>query len=321
MKGDRVESNFDFMNPNKEDMKYNKIYVNDSVKSNDKAPLNNLMEFGIEKFSNQHDTNFIYKQDDCGDYGRFINKIPFESQGIYQNNDPDQMKESLFIPNKQNNRLFANSKTRSRTTTDQLTVLENVCKTTLRPNKETRIKLAHDLNMNQRQIQIWFQNKRAKMKKNMENHNYMAMRKFQDKEMINPRSMNFSFDKEPVFQNLKKFPTRYQSQPERGHVDEFNPNYNSYANSTIPSLNYTNGLFNTTYLRNYNGISGYRGMDMKPSNNYSDHDDSSGKPTFSSFSGPRYHGGDSAIPDFGKYSDNFNFKGMDKPNGSDRNIL
>lgn len=61
------------------------------------------------------------------------------------------------------------SKTRNRTTPDQLLALENVCKTTMRPNKEMRIKLANKLNMNQRQVQIWFQNKRAKAKKQSRN--------------------------------------------------------------------------------------------------------------------------------------------------------
>lgn len=61
------------------------------------------------------------------------------------------------------------SKTRNRTTPDQLMALESVCKTTMRPNKEMRIKLANKLNMNQRQVQIWFQNKRAKTKKQSKN--------------------------------------------------------------------------------------------------------------------------------------------------------
>jgi len=60
------------------------------------------------------------------------------------------------------------SKTRNRTTPDQLLALERVAKTTMRPNKETRLRLASELNMNQRQVQIWFQNKRAKMKKQIE---------------------------------------------------------------------------------------------------------------------------------------------------------
>ncbi|KAI5149798.1 hypothetical protein ENBRE01_1127 [Enteropsectra breve] len=57
---------------------------------------------------------------------------------------------------------------RNRTTPHQLDILEKVAQTILKPDKPLRQKLSNELGMTQRQVQIWFQNKRAKLKKNKE---------------------------------------------------------------------------------------------------------------------------------------------------------
>jgi len=54
---------------------------------------------------------------------------------------------------------------RQRTTQDQLCVLETTYKTDTMPNLELLEQLAHDLIMTPRRVRIWFQNKRAKMKR------------------------------------------------------------------------------------------------------------------------------------------------------------
>eukprot|EP01115_Flamella_aegyptia_P011602 TRINITY_DN54_c0_g1_i1.p1 TRINITY_DN54_c0_g1~~TRINITY_DN54_c0_g1_i1.p1 ORF type:complete len:142 (+),score=25.57 TRINITY_DN54_c0_g1_i1:64-489(+) len=55
---------------------------------------------------------------------------------------------------------------RTRTTPRQLAVLEAIFEQNTTPNNATRRRLSEELGMNPRRIQIWFQNKRAKLKKN-----------------------------------------------------------------------------------------------------------------------------------------------------------
>lgn len=56
-------------------------------------------------------------------------------------------------------------KKRQRTSPDQLSVLEQIFETDKMPNQQKRLKLAEQLGMSSRRIQIWFQNKRAKVKR------------------------------------------------------------------------------------------------------------------------------------------------------------
>lgn len=61
------------------------------------------------------------------------------------------------------------SKPRNKTSSIQLETLETVSQSVLKPDKALRQKLSVQLGMTPRQIQIWFQNKRAKLKKCKEN--------------------------------------------------------------------------------------------------------------------------------------------------------
>lgn len=54
---------------------------------------------------------------------------------------------------------------RQRTSPEQLSILEQMFKGNRTPDYETRTRLSKQLGMTPRRIQIWFQNKRAKMKK------------------------------------------------------------------------------------------------------------------------------------------------------------
>jgi len=56
-------------------------------------------------------------------------------------------------------------KKRQRTSPDQLAILEQIFQTDKMPSQQTRIQLADQLGMSSRRVQIWFQNKRAKVKR------------------------------------------------------------------------------------------------------------------------------------------------------------
>lgn len=55
-------------------------------------------------------------------------------------------------------------KKRARATAEQLSVLEGVFAMNISPNGKVRKQLSQQLNMTERSVQIWFQNKRAKIK-------------------------------------------------------------------------------------------------------------------------------------------------------------
>jgi len=59
----------------------------------------------------------------------------------------------------------ANKKKRQRTSPDQLAILEQIFQTDKMPSQQTRVHLADQLGMSSRRVQIWFQNKRAKVKR------------------------------------------------------------------------------------------------------------------------------------------------------------
>jgi len=59
----------------------------------------------------------------------------------------------------------ANKKKRQRTSPDQLSILEQIFQTDKMPSQQTRVQLADQLGMSSRRVQIWFQNKRAKVKR------------------------------------------------------------------------------------------------------------------------------------------------------------
>ncbi|GAM20270.1 hypothetical protein SAMD00019534_034450 [Acytostelium subglobosum LB1] len=59
----------------------------------------------------------------------------------------------------------AYKKKRQRTSPEQLAILEQIFETDKMPSQQIRMRLANQLGMSSRRVQIWFQNKRAKVKR------------------------------------------------------------------------------------------------------------------------------------------------------------
>lgn len=71
------------------------------------------------------------------------------------------------LPTTEDENDLLNKKKRQRTSPDQLAILEQIFQTDKMPNQQTRVQLADQLGMSSRRVQIWFQNKRAKVKRSV----------------------------------------------------------------------------------------------------------------------------------------------------------
>ncbi|CAB4478883.1 uncharacterized protein OCT59_025992 [Rhizophagus irregularis] len=89
------------------------------------------------------------------------------------------------------------NKKRIRTTPEQLALLEDTFKTNPSPNSKIREAIAEKLNMSERSIQVWFQNRRAKMK-TMQKRTYLIISN-NDKISVSqhqPQSQQFTLPEE-----------------------------------------------------------------------------------------------------------------------------
>lgn len=114
------------------------------------------------------------------------------------------------------------SKPRNRTSPKQLDVLEKVSQTVLKPDKSLRQRLSSELGMTQRQVQIWFQNRRAKIKK-MKEPESGGKDIGQKKHKLSPRKMEYC--KQELYDTLNTpmigYPPNVSYDNFKGHNNAF----------------------------------------------------------------------------------------------------
>ncbi|GBB91968.1 hypothetical protein RclHR1_19450005 [Rhizophagus clarus] len=117
---------------------------------------------------------------------------------------------------------------RTRVTPEQLEILEDIFKTNTSPNSKVRETLAEKLNMSERTIQIWFQNRRAKMK-TMQKRAYL---------IVNQDSCPFRMP----FSTSPLIAAQQQSQTQRFPIFPSASPYSNPMNTAQAVVNPTNGI-------------------------------------------------------------------------------
>lgn len=229
-----------------------------------------MSDINKKNISNELGNPYMFEgQSKGGNFFDLPNSMTSNNEQLYYNTKDREMQRFSYMN--------GSGKSRSRTSTEQLLVLEQICKSTLRPNKETRIKLAKDLNMNQRQVQIWFQNKRAKLKKGFIDDVYYTGKKDEDfvvEKRVNNGSSEFGrtsniYNQQPKFAFSNDFSSKqdisrnqknqdsYTFSTKLGGGQDTRPRNSRYLIQPNFSSTYdysNNNSFTTTYLRNYCSI-------------------------------------------------------------------
>ena len=102
--------------------------------------------------------NILYPNNNNGNTGNASNN------NISTNNDVKFVHSTMEILENQIKREEAPKKKRTRTSTEQLRILQKAFQTDPMPNSGARAALSKKLGMSTRAVQVWFQNRRAKEK-------------------------------------------------------------------------------------------------------------------------------------------------------------
>lgn len=141
-----------------------------------------MMEVGslslVDPLSLQQRANAIFKFNSAGNINLFE---ALKNDALADSNNPEDEGEIMLLamillqlngvklpsssPMEEAGADSLNKKKRQRTSPEQLAILEQIFQTDKMPNQQTRVHLADQLGMSSRRVQIWFQNKRAKVKR------------------------------------------------------------------------------------------------------------------------------------------------------------
>ncbi|KAJ3394233.1 hypothetical protein HDU92_007091 [Lobulomyces angularis] len=161
------------------------------------ASSNNSSVNHLDNLANTNSIESFFKPsspltNECSNF--LINLQQKDNKSDNEQQIDDQRKKSISVDSIDT----ANQKKRTRASPDQLAILEDTFLQNTSPNAKMREMLAEKLSMNERSIQIWFQNRRAKVKllqKRAQSTNGAT-----NQRMFQP---NFAFPNQPPFNSQR----------------------------------------------------------------------------------------------------------------------
>ncbi|KAI5191841.1 hypothetical protein NEMIN01_1696 [Nematocida minor] len=127
-------------------------------------------------------------------------------------------------------------KPRKRTSKEQLEVLEKTFETNIKPDAALRKALATKLRMTPRSVQVWFQNKRAKVKNTKAPAEKKEAEKEIELESLFIKKENKKEDYECFLSNYSGYTKEYGSVPQKHYLEESHHQFKEEDLETLDKL-------------------------------------------------------------------------------------